>query len=663
MSKGNTRKTITLKDGIRDVRSAVHDVLDRTRPLSTMIGMAPCSFYGSATEDVNIFIAEADKARRYNQWTGAEAVVRLAYFLEGNARYAFDAEVADRLARLKTLTTNADVVNWALGARGAGDGGAAGAYPTPTVGRRATTTNESAAAAAPANGRPAAARESAGKLFADGVDSGGRLPGSAGGATASAEDGQSAHSTTEPGKPSTEVQAWNTVIERFRGSLKDLFTDSESYDAALQVQLTRLAQADSDTKLNELQYKVSLDELAAADSAGSDAVEALELQFQAARAGLEATRVDCVESMSKLQSKLASNRVKQSQLQHDERTAVAALTQAVAREGVAAAAAADTEAAETAAVVAEDDTALAFPSFEEFCDWLRKIFEREDVTNAYMSEFYGRRQQRGERVQDFAYEVMRLSQRSGMLVTEAERSRHFLDGLTPRMRKHIKRLWQAKGVTGAHRYRWNDLLAKARQLERDIPELSQMYEDEDRDAVAGRKRVVASGLRVVNSPYEVAGATVEDEEEEVDSAAVMAVAKAPPHVVANRESSSQAELIKALGEMMKACMAQGGGGGGRRGGSRTCYNCGKEGHISRDCQEPESASTKQYRLTRRTGRGREPECYTCHEMGHYSPDCPQKTSADTGSKAGGRDCYVCGEKGHIARDCPSKADSEKGGRP
>lgn len=45
-------------------------------------------------------------------------------------------------------------------------------------------------------------------------------------------------------------------------------------------------------------------------------------------------------------------------------------------------------------------------------------------------------------------------------------------------------------------------------------------------------------------------------------------------------------------------------------GQRRCYNCGNNGHISRDCTETGSADSKR--------------CYNCQGSGHISRDCPQQ---------------------------------------
>jgi len=52
---------------------------------------------------------------------------------------------------------------------------------------------------------------------------------------------------------------------------------------------------------------------------------------------------------------------------------------------------------------------------------------------------------------------------------------------------------------------------------------------------------------------------------------------------------------------------RGGGGGGK------CFNCGKPGHISRDC--PDGGGGK--------GRG---NCFNCGKPGHISKDCPERGS-------------------------------------
>ncbi len=89
--------------------------------------------------------------------------------------------------------------------------------------------------------------------------------------------------------------------------------------------------------------------------------------------------------------------------------------------------------------------------------------------------------------------------------------------------------------------------------------------------------------------------------------------------------------------------------------TNSCYNCGKPGHISRDCTEAKQETNRPPRQNNNYNQRSDTKCFNCGGYGHMARDCGKGNTIYHIEK-GGPKCYNCGKEGHFSRECNNQRE-------
>jgi hypothetical protein len=109
----------------------------------------------------------------------------------------------------------------------------------------------------------------------------------------------------------------------------------------------------------------------------------------------------------------------------------------------------------------------------------------------------------------------------------------------------------------------------------------------------------------------------------------------PMKEAANFQDQQMAELIKQMEQLKLNVMKQ-------KGQEKKCFNCGKLGHLRKDCRT-RNRNLQQNNQGNFRNDNRSIKCYSCGKIGHYANNCNENRN--------NLQCGNCGRNGHATNAC------------